>query len=197
MNIKYVFLFSLQRLSKTFPILRGIQRDVVENVDTSSCKVPVILLGFSWNSSFLDTFSIKCQISSFIKIRPLGVGLFHVARQTDATIFRNFAKPPNKAWTDRWPVYSVQIRAFRHCVNISSDPRMSQVRSDASLQPFQFRSAARDVISQTLKGKMWNSTNRYFIRIRTKLLFIHKDVLLTTQDAFRTKHKENFHLTWL
>jgi hypothetical protein len=88
MNIKYVFLFSLQRLSKTFPILSGIQRDVVKNVDTSSCKVPVILLGFAWNSSFLGTFSIKCQISGFIKIRPLGVGLFHAARQTDATIFR-------------------------------------------------------------------------------------------------------------
>ena len=47
MNIKYVFLFSLQLLSKTFLILREIQRDIVINVETSLCKVLVILVGFS------------------------------------------------------------------------------------------------------------------------------------------------------
>ena len=34
------------RLSKTFLILRRIQRDIVINMKTSSCKVPVILVGF-------------------------------------------------------------------------------------------------------------------------------------------------------
>ena len=38
------FQFSLPLLSKTFPILKRIQRDIILNVCTSSCKVPVILL---------------------------------------------------------------------------------------------------------------------------------------------------------
>jgi hypothetical protein len=42
---KRVFWFSLQLLSKTFAILRRIQRDII-NVKTSSCKVPFILVGF-------------------------------------------------------------------------------------------------------------------------------------------------------
>ena len=33
-------------LFETFLILRKIQRDIVINVETSSCKVPVILVGF-------------------------------------------------------------------------------------------------------------------------------------------------------
>jgi hypothetical protein len=46
LNIKCVILFSLHVLSKTFPILRSIYRDSVKNVETSSCKVPVISVGF-------------------------------------------------------------------------------------------------------------------------------------------------------
>jgi hypothetical protein len=41
-----MFWFSLQLLSKIFLILRRILRDIVINVKTSSCKVPVILVGF-------------------------------------------------------------------------------------------------------------------------------------------------------
>jgi hypothetical protein len=41
-----VFLFSLKLLSKTFLILRQIQRDIFKNVEKSSCKVTVILVGF-------------------------------------------------------------------------------------------------------------------------------------------------------
>jgi hypothetical protein len=44
--MKCVFWFSLQLLSKTFLILKSIQRDIVINAKTSSCKVPVILVGF-------------------------------------------------------------------------------------------------------------------------------------------------------
>ena len=43
LNIKYVFWFSLQVLSKAFLILRRIQRDIIIKVKTSSCKVPVVL----------------------------------------------------------------------------------------------------------------------------------------------------------
>ena len=46
LNIKCVCQLSLQLLSKTFPILRRIWRDIVKNVETSSCIVPVILVGF-------------------------------------------------------------------------------------------------------------------------------------------------------
>ena len=38
--------FSLQLLSRTFQILKRIWRNIVINVKTYSCKVPVILVGF-------------------------------------------------------------------------------------------------------------------------------------------------------
>ena len=46
LKIKCVFRFSLQILSKSFLILRRIQEDIAIKVETSSCKVPVILVGF-------------------------------------------------------------------------------------------------------------------------------------------------------
>jgi hypothetical protein len=36
-----------------------IQRDIAINVKTSSCKVPVILVGFYWNLNFINKFSEK------------------------------------------------------------------------------------------------------------------------------------------
>ena len=45
-NIKRVFLFSLQLSSETFLILRRIQQDTDTNVKTSSRKTAVILVGF-------------------------------------------------------------------------------------------------------------------------------------------------------
>ena len=46
LHIKCVFLFSLQILSETFLTVRRIQRDTIINVRRSSCKVPVVLVGF-------------------------------------------------------------------------------------------------------------------------------------------------------
>ena len=46
LNIKCVFWFSLQLLSEKFLILSRIQRDIVINVKTCSCKVSVILVRF-------------------------------------------------------------------------------------------------------------------------------------------------------
>jgi hypothetical protein len=43
-------------------------------------------------------FSKKAQISSFIKIRPVGAELFHANRRTDMKLtvaFRNYANAPN------------------------------------------------------------------------------------------------------
>jgi len=52
-------------------------------VHQSSCKIPVIIVRFQLNFTFLDRFSKKFQISNFIKIRPVGAELFHVDRWTD------------------------------------------------------------------------------------------------------------------
>ena len=41
-----MFGFSLRLLFETFLIRTGIQRDIAINVQTSLCKVPVILVGF-------------------------------------------------------------------------------------------------------------------------------------------------------
>ena len=57
LNIKCVFRFLVQLLFETFLILRIIQRDIVINVKTSSCKVPVVLPRFSCKLNLLDTFS--------------------------------------------------------------------------------------------------------------------------------------------
>ena len=43
---KKFILISAQLLFETFLIVRRIQRDIVINMKTSSCKVPVILVGF-------------------------------------------------------------------------------------------------------------------------------------------------------
>jgi hypothetical protein len=49
LNIKCVFWFSLQLLSEIFLILRRTEGDIVINVKTPSCKIPVTLVTFSWN----------------------------------------------------------------------------------------------------------------------------------------------------
>ena len=46
LNTKCVFWFSVQLVSKTFPILRRIQGDIVITVHTSSCKVHIILVRY-------------------------------------------------------------------------------------------------------------------------------------------------------
>ena len=76
--------FSLQLLFEKFLILRRTHRDIVINMKTSSCEVPVILVGFLMKLEFCrQTFEKKkAQISNFIKIRSVGAELFHTNGQT-------------------------------------------------------------------------------------------------------------------
>jgi hypothetical protein len=77
LSITRVLWFSLQLLFKTYFILRKKSARCYECTHTSSCKVPVTCrvltkLEFSRQK--------KSQISNLIKIRPVGVKLFHVDR---------------------------------------------------------------------------------------------------------------------
>jgi hypothetical protein len=107
-DMKCVFLFSLQLLFEAFLIVRRVQQDIVISVKTSSCKVPVIVVGLNETRIFWTDFQkkkLKYQISpeavqwepSF-SIRTNG--------RTDMTklivAFRNFANAPKKqdAWEE-------------------------------------------------------------------------------------------------
>jgi hypothetical protein len=70
-------------LSEAYLIVRRTERDGVKNLYWCSCKVPVILVRFEWNLSFLDRFLKNPQISNFIKLRPVGAELFHADGRTD------------------------------------------------------------------------------------------------------------------
>jgi len=74
--------FSLQFLSETFLILR-IQRDIIINIPTSSCKVPVNLVRSKLNLNSLDGFFKNDQISNFTKICPVGGGLLREGGKTN------------------------------------------------------------------------------------------------------------------
>ena len=75
------FLYSFE----TLLILRKNERDIIKNILLSAREV----------------HSKNTQISTFMKIRPLGADLFHADGQTGVTkliaTFRNFVKAP-KSW---------------------------------------------------------------------------------------------------
>jgi len=63
MELKFLFQCSLQ--SGKFFILRKIQRHIIINAHTSSCKVPVILVTIYSNFNFLNTFPEKSSNITF------------------------------------------------------------------------------------------------------------------------------------
>ena len=112
-------MFSLQRLFETFLILRRIQRDIFINVQTATCKVPVILVGFKKNLNFLDRSWKKAQTSTTIKIR-LVRGRVVAWEQTDGrrdtrkliVAFRNFSNTPKISFPQQPYVHLTQIGTF-------------------------------------------------------------------------------------
>ena len=82
--IKRGFWFSLRHLSEICFILRIIQRDIVINVKTFSCKTPVILVKHINEPSFSGQSFETAQISNFIKIRLVGTNVFHMDRHDKA-----------------------------------------------------------------------------------------------------------------
>jgi hypothetical protein len=81
-NMERVLLFSLQLLSKTFPILTRIQRGIIINVHRSSIEVPVYFVILNKTYIFTRDFE-NTQISNFMKIHPVRAE-FHGDGRTDA-----------------------------------------------------------------------------------------------------------------
>jgi hypothetical protein len=74
-NIKFVFWFSLQRLSETFLTSRRTKRDIIINLHRCLCKGPVILVRFQSNLNIRDVFSGDPKISNLMKIHIMGAEL--------------------------------------------------------------------------------------------------------------------------
>jgi hypothetical protein len=91
-----VFLFFLQILSKTFLILRRIERNVIINVLKLSCKVPSSSCHSLTKREF-SRFSKNSEISNVTDIRQSGDQVFPCG-QTEVTKpivgFCNYAKAP-------------------------------------------------------------------------------------------------------
>ena len=56
---------------------------MIKKVYWSSCRVTLILVRFQSNFNFADRFSKNIQMSKAMKIRPVGAGLFHAARERE------------------------------------------------------------------------------------------------------------------
>jgi hypothetical protein len=87
-----------------FSLWKKNKRDII-NVHKFSFKVPVILVSFLCNFTFLDRFAKNTQIPNFTEICPVGAELFHADGQTDGqadttkliVAFSNFANGPKTA----------------------------------------------------------------------------------------------------
>jgi hypothetical protein len=85
LSIKSVFWVSLQHLSETFLIQRRTERDAIKMFSDIHIKYLLLLSDYNKTKNFLDRFSKNTQISTLMKIRPVGAELFHADGQTDST----------------------------------------------------------------------------------------------------------------
>jgi hypothetical protein len=120
-NIKCVFRFSLQYFFETFLVIGKIQPDTVINMKMSSCKVPVILVGFQQKLNFWKNSNIKFHKNptSGSRIFLYGQTNRWTDRSTDMKMlidaFRNFANAPNNR-RDRgtnYNFFSVDVGIYR------------------------------------------------------------------------------------
>ena len=80
--------------------VRRNQRDIIVNVRSPSCKVPVFLVRFKSDLNFLDKLSSNPKLSNSMEICPVGAKLVNangqIDGQTDMTkrivAFRNLRK---------------------------------------------------------------------------------------------------------
>jgi hypothetical protein len=82
LDIKCIFLFSLQLFHETFLVLRRTHWLIIINSHNLHIKYPLFLSDFSQTWIFFDSFSKNPQISNLMKMRPLGAELFHADRLT-------------------------------------------------------------------------------------------------------------------
>ena len=106
-------------LSEIFLILRRIQRHIIINVHTSSCKVPIIIVRSQQNLNFLNRFSKKYSNIKFYEICPVEAKLFHADGQTQMTkltvAFRSFVKAP-LGYSCFLPPASIKQFRQPHCI---------------------------------------------------------------------------------
>ena len=107
LTLKFVFFIFSTTLAWNIFILRRIQRGMITDVRTSSCKVPVILVRFY-------RFSKNAEISNVIKVYPVRVELFHAGGRTDGhdAVHSHCTQFCERAWN----LYEWTIRAgWRRC----------------------------------------------------------------------------------
>jgi len=80
--------FSLQLLSETFFILRGIQRDIITNVQTLSRKLHVILFRFQSNVNFLDFFFFEKCLNIKFHENPSGASRIVPCGRTESRVMK-------------------------------------------------------------------------------------------------------------
>jgi len=78
LNTKYKLRLPPQLMSEIFLILRRIQRDLIINVNRSSCKVLLILFRFSFKFNFHHSFAKNTGLPNFNTIDQLDAELIHL-----------------------------------------------------------------------------------------------------------------------